>query len=77
MGNPEFRKGNYNTHFIENNIKSLLSEYECGNNCEDIVLIASFLEYMHNIEKLKKPISSQIFVSEWKKHGRRKNTERL
>jgi len=79
MGNPEFRKGNYNTNFIENNIKTLLSEYECGESCEDLALIVSYLEHIRNVEKVKQriPEVSQNSGNEWKEFGRRKSVNRL
>jgi acetyl-CoA carboxylase biotin carboxylase subunit len=54
MDTPDFRNGNYNTHFIEKNSEFLLSEGNCNRKCEDIALIATFAEYLDRIEISKK-----------------------
>jgi acetyl-CoA carboxylase, biotin carboxylase subunit len=79
MENPEFRIGNYNTHFIENNIKSLLLDHSCDENCEDLALIVSYLDHIHNIEKVKQTIlpDTEKQSNEWKNFGRRKSVKRL
>jgi acetyl-CoA carboxylase, biotin carboxylase subunit len=52
MNNPEFIEGKYDTHFIENNQEQLLSNDNC-NDCDDIVLIAAYIDYMAKINNIQ------------------------
>jgi acetyl-CoA carboxylase biotin carboxylase subunit len=61
-----FKTGKYTTHFIEENKDFLFAKPECDGVCEDIVLIASYLEYSAKLEKTR---SSEPIVkpaSRWK-----------
>jgi len=67
MKNPEFIEGNYDTHFIEKNQEQLLSKDNC-NNCDDIVLIAAYIDYMAKINRVQE--NHKEFApanSRWKK----------
>jgi acetyl-CoA carboxylase biotin carboxylase subunit len=79
MDTPDFRDGKYNTHFIENNLKMLLSEPECDGTCEDIALIATYVEYMNKLEKVKQTVSMATLRhgTDWKAFGRRGSVNRL
>ncbi len=48
MNNKNFIDGNYDTHFIENNLKQLLSP-SSKNDSEDMVIIAAFIDYLDKI----------------------------
>ncbi len=79
MEAPAFRKGGYNTHFIEDNIKFLMAEPECAFECEDLALIAAYVEYttsLREIEQTMSPVSSHA-GKEWKDYGRRIATRRI
>jgi acetyl-CoA carboxylase biotin carboxylase subunit len=79
MDAPDFRKGGYNTHFIEDNIEFLLQEPECAFECENLALIAAFVDYttkLHDIEQTMSPESSR-HGSDWKEFGRRLAAWRL
>jgi len=79
MDAPDFRKGGYNTHFIEDNIEFLLEEPECAFECENLALIAAFVDYttkLHDIEQTMSPESSR-HGSDWKEFGRRLAAWRL
>jgi len=79
MDAPDFREGKYNTHFIENNLKMLLSEPECDGTCEDIALIAAYVEYMDKLDKVKQTVSLATLRhgTDWKAFGRRSSVNRL
>lgn len=79
MAHPDFCKGNYNTHFIEDNLKSLVSEYDCGEYCEDIALIVSYTEYMKKLDKARQTVSMATLRhgSDWKAFSRRNAVKRL
>lgn len=72
MENDDFRSGNYNTHFIEKHLDSLMTKPHCGNECEEIALIAA---YIHFKNKTGAPQSNNGYSGEnnqWKLFGRRK-----
>lgn len=79
MDAPAFRSGNYNTHFIEDNLTLLLAESECDDKCEDIALIAAYVDYMDKLDKVKQTVSLATMRpgSEWKAFGRRSSVSRL
>lgn len=67
MEAPAFRSGKYNTHFIEENKDFLFSPHDCDGTCEDIALIAAFLEHQHKLEQLKtKETSGKATTNRWK-----------
>lgn len=61
-----FISGKYNTHFIEENIDFLTAEPECDGQCEDIALIAAYLEYNRSLLKESVNGKVQAPVSRWK-----------
>ena len=73
MDTPDFRNGNYNTHFIEKNTEFLMSDGTCNKNCEDIALIATFAEYLNRIEVSKKINAAPSVKKEtnWKRQIRK------
>jgi acetyl-CoA carboxylase biotin carboxylase subunit len=79
MDAPDFRKGGYNTHFIEDNIAFLMDEPECAYECENLALIAAFVEYTTKLNEIEQTISpeSSRHGSDWKEFGRRLAAWRL
>lgn len=79
MDAVEFREGHYNTHFIENNLKYLLTDTECDKYCEDLALIAAYIEYRDRLENIEQTISPATVRhgSDWKHYGRRYGSLRL
>lgn len=79
MDAADFRAGRYNTHFIENNIKFLLDQTECAGECEDLALIAAFVEYVETLREIKQTMEPQSVRhgSDWKEFGRRLAAYRL
>ncbi len=67
MHNENFIRGNYDTHFIENNQEQLMSRPDTEEP-EDMVVIAAFIDYLDKISSVK--TSEKEFVpaqSRWKK----------
>jgi acetyl-CoA carboxylase, biotin carboxylase subunit len=79
MESEDFRLGRYNTHFIEKNLKFLLAETECDLYCEDLALIATFIDYTEKLEKVMLTIDKATVRhgSDWKQYGRRHAAYRL
>ncbi|HQD11260.1 MAG TPA: biotin carboxylase, partial [Flavihumibacter sp.] len=79
MDAPEFRKGGYNTHFIEDNMDFLMTDTECAYECENLALIAAFVEYTTQLREIEQTITpaSTRHGSDWKEFGRRLAAWRL
>jgi len=52
MNNTNFIEGKYDTHFIENNQKELMKE-NSKEECEDMVVIAAFIDFMDKVSRIK------------------------
>jgi len=64
---PDFVEGNYDTHFIEKNRERLVDTGECTHCCEDMVVIAAYIDYR---EKLGRVFDLREFLplqNRWKK----------
>lgn len=61
-----FISGKYNTHFIEDNLEFLIAEPECDGQCEDIALIAAYLEYSRSLTKISVNGTEKKIISRWK-----------
>jgi acetyl-CoA carboxylase biotin carboxylase subunit len=74
---PEFIKGKYNTHFIENNSRYLLTK--SSTQAEEEEDIALLVTYIHNMkmQKLKTQVKQTSKTSAWKEFGRKQNLLRL
>jgi len=66
METPDFITGNYNTHFIEKNLDFLMAEPECDGQCEDIALIAAYLDYTRQLAKVSTNGAVTKPASRWK-----------
>ncbi len=77
MDIPDFVEGKYNTNFIEKNSAVLFTPRPCGTECEDMALIACFIDYLDKIEKLQPPRVKEELASTWKDFGRKRNVLRL
>lgn len=66
MESPVFRSGNYNTHFIEENTEFLFRQHDCDGVCEDIALIATFLEHTSKLDRIKTSGNMVKPASRWK-----------
>lgn len=68
MNTPDFIQGKYDTHFIEKNQERLMAQDNCD-NCEDMVLIAAYIDYLSKINRVQEN-NNQGFApaqSRWKK----------
>ncbi|HPK04781.1 MAG TPA: acetyl-CoA carboxylase biotin carboxylase subunit [Bacteroidales bacterium] len=72
MDIPDFKNGTYNTHFIENNSDILFQDPYCGERCETLAIISTFIDYLDKIEMKKNEQASRNNVSNWKESGKRK-----
>jgi acetyl-CoA carboxylase, biotin carboxylase subunit len=79
METPDFRNGTYNTHFIEKNEEFLNSKVICDKHCEDIALIAAFIEHTSRMHHTKQVVHHEraAGVKGWKHRGRRAGMQRL
>jgi acetyl-CoA carboxylase biotin carboxylase subunit len=77
MDVPDFIGGKYNTHFIEMNADRLFASKLCGTECEDMAMIACFIDYLDKIEKVQPQKFTEEFASTWKDFGRKRSVLRL
>lgn len=66
MEAEDFKTGKYNTHFIEKNLQFLTASHECDGVCEDIALIAAYLDYSRKLYKVSGNGQEKKPVSRWK-----------
>jgi acetyl-CoA carboxylase, biotin carboxylase subunit len=72
----DFVKGNYTTHFIEENMDFLMTEKPCGETCDDMVIITAFIEYLDKMEKAS-PKEMTALKNNWKDYNRVRNVLKL
>ena len=77
MDVPDFKKGRYNTHFIQDNENLLMEKDEPSQKLKDIASIAAFFNYLERLEERSLPVFKSDNGSNWKNCGRKKNLERL
>ncbi len=77
METPDFVKGKYNTHFIENNKDVLLSPQKPDTMIEDVAIIAAFMNYQAKVQQLDTNPHSKNGESNWKYCGRKMSIKRL
>lgn len=80
MDMPDFRQGNYDTHFIDK-YASELFDHRTGNDLiyEDMAAIAAYFDYTSRIEKLAMKDFSPVNLvrDHWKEFGREKSALRI
>jgi len=72
----DFVKGNYTTHFIEENMDFLMTEKPCGETCDNMVIITTFIEYLDKMEKAS-PKEMTALKNNWKDYNRVRNVLKL
>jgi acetyl-CoA carboxylase biotin carboxylase subunit len=80
MGNKAFIEGKYDTHFIDENIDSLVATTDGqSRQDEDLAIITAFLDYHEKLLKSQalKPYQSNGGRSPWKHFGRKKGVMRM
>ena len=73
---PDFVNGKYDTHFISKNEDFLMDAKNCDETCEDVVLIAVFMDYIDKLEKAGNASLQQLGSENWKNFGRKKGVLR-
>jgi acetyl-CoA carboxylase, biotin carboxylase subunit len=71
-----FVDGDYTTHFIDQNKDFLMVDVPCDQECEDMVIIAAFLEYLRKIEKAS-PKEMTALKNNWKDYSRVRSVLKL
>jgi acetyl-CoA carboxylase, biotin carboxylase subunit len=77
MDVPAFLGGKYNTNFIEHNQEILFTPKGCGTECEDMALIACFIDYLEKLEQVQPQKFTEDLASTWKDFGRKRSVLRL
>jgi acetyl-CoA carboxylase biotin carboxylase subunit len=77
MDVPAFLEGKYNTNFIESNKEVLFTPKGCGTDCEDMAMIACFIDYLEKLEKVQPQKFTEDLASTWKDFGRKRSVLRL
>lgn len=77
METPDFVNGNYNTHFVEKNLKFLVSKEEFKGDNEDLAIITAFIHYTNKLDKLQPEPIKKNMAKNWKDFGRKRSTLRL
>lgn len=72
----DFIKGDYTTHFIDQNKDFLMREDACDQVCEDIVIVTAFMEYLRKIEKAS-PKEMTALKNNWKDYSRVRSVLKL
>lgn len=70
MNTPDFVNGTYDTHFIEENEKFLLSGENCQHECEDLAMIMAYVEHQSHIDKRLNFNNNNQRKSNWKEYGK-------
>ena len=75
---PTFVKGEYNTLFIEKNSRMLLRGNGNNEEIENMAMIASYIDYLMNLEENKSPqLSDARPISRWREFGLQKGVLRI
>ena len=77
MDTDDFRSGNYDTNFIEKNKAFLHADVKCSAECEDMVIIATYIEYLDQLNIAQTSKGMYPAQNRWKKYTYQKNFERL
>ena len=77
MDTGDFIRGEYNTHFIEKNEEVLKASRKCGTECEDMAIMAAFIDFIVKMERIQPPRYTGELGSNWKDFGRKRNVLRL
>jgi len=72
MQATDFKSGNYNTHFIENNKDFLMQDPPCEDHCETVAIISAYVDYLDKSGSTPNTKISQNGSSPWKEFGRKK-----
>ncbi len=76
---PEFKEGNYNTHFIERNQERLRPRPGFKNDSETMAVIAAYIDYLMNVEE-NQPTTGEVessAINRWRSFGLQKGVLRV
>ncbi|MDA3904739.1 MAG: acetyl-CoA carboxylase biotin carboxylase subunit [Bacteroidales bacterium] len=77
METKDFVDGKYNTHFIQENEKFLLSPKPSRPQDEDMAMVATFINYLDKLEKNSIQTATNGHASPWREFGRKRSIIRL
>jgi acetyl-CoA carboxylase biotin carboxylase subunit len=77
MDSSDFREGKYDTGFIEKNRALLFRKMQCDNETEDMVILATYIDYLNRLNKIIPSKQLNPAENRWKKYSYQKNFERL
>jgi acetyl-CoA carboxylase biotin carboxylase subunit len=77
MDSEDFRKGHYDTTYIEKNRDNLLREDQADTVQEDMVIIATYIDYLNRLNKVIPTKQLNPTANRWKKYTYQKNFDRL
>ena len=77
MDSDDFKSGNYDTNFIEKNREFLLSQSPHIDDCEDMVIIAAYIEFLDQMNRSYTNKELYPAKNRWAKYTYKKNFERL
>lgn len=77
MDSDDFRKGTYDTNFIEKNKEVLFREEQCDSETEDMVILATYIDYLNRLNKIIPSKQLNPAENRWKKYTYQKNLDRL
>ncbi|MFB6341983.1 acetyl-CoA carboxylase biotin carboxylase subunit [Saccharicrinis sp. FJH62] len=77
MNHEDFKKGNYDTHFIDNNMDELMqTEGGSHERCRDIAAIVSLIDYHRNLATSENKLKDDT-TKKWIEFGRKMGVIRL
>ncbi len=74
---PDFQKGRYTTHFIQNHEQELKTKAGCSETCKDLAAVTAFVDYLKKLEANTPSSNGSAKKSQWKAFGRKKAVTRL
>ncbi len=77
MDSEDFRKGNYDTTYIEKHRDDLLRQDQADTVQEDMVIIATYIDYLNRLNKVIPTKQLNPTANRWKKYTYQKNFDRL
>ncbi|MCF8358894.1 MAG: acetyl-CoA carboxylase biotin carboxylase subunit [Prolixibacteraceae bacterium] len=77
MDTPDFVNGTYNTHFIQENEKYLLTNERCNKKCEDLAVFVAYLDYTEKTGNKIHLNGSDKKESAWKIYAKQNSIIRL
>jgi acetyl-CoA carboxylase biotin carboxylase subunit len=77
METPDFKKGKYNTQFIEKNNDFLMFPAKHEVKTEDVAIIAAYVDYLDKLGNLNTDVQANDGKNNWKNCGRRLSFNRF